>query len=102
MSVAQGWRQGWKTSELSGVKEVVVPVAVDERAQSWPCVSVTPLSDRETSEEATRLRVIIYDSERLRRQKVMRVIRNGWSDSRHAGLFRRRGTPCGARCCTYK
>ena len=76
MSVAQGWRQVWKTSELSGVKEVVVPVAVDERAQFWHCVSVTPLSDREILEEASRLRAIIYDSERLRRQEVERVVRN--------------------------
>ena len=102
MSVAQGCRQVWKTSGLSGVKEVVVLVAVDERAQSWHCVSVTPLSDRETSEEASRLRVIIYDSERLRRQEVERVVRN--VDAFVRGLRGRFGGEaplCGARCCTY-
>ena len=89
ISVAQGWRQVWQSAELTGVHEVVVPMAVDERAHSWYCVSVTPASDRGTLEEASGLGVIIHDSDRMRGQEVERVVRN--VDALIRGLWGRFG-----------
>ena len=74
--VALEWRKAWQASELRGVKELVVPVAVDERAQTWYCVTVTSSVDGELLEDAARLRVTRYDSDPLRREEADRIVRN--------------------------
>ena len=46
--VFQSWRSVWSRGLLVGKKELVLPVAVDERCRDWLCVHVRCVEDRET------------------------------------------------------
>ena len=60
--VFQSWRSVWSRGLLVGKKELVLPVAVDERCRDWLCVHVRCVEDSETLDSGKRLRVVVRDS----------------------------------------
>ena len=69
------WRKVWNWDEVREKRELLLPVAVDEKAQDWFCVSVKSASQGEPLGLAKRLIVCVYDG--MKRQAVARrVARN--------------------------
>ncbi|CAK0862898.1 unnamed protein product, partial [Prorocentrum cordatum] len=67
-----GWKKVWNRADVAGKKELLLPVAVDEKGRDWFCVSVRSASEGEVLGRAERLVVRVYDE--MRRQGAARRV----------------------------
>ncbi|CAK0822041.1 unnamed protein product, partial [Prorocentrum cordatum] len=67
-----GWKKVWNRADVAGKKELVLPVAVDEKGRDWFCVSVRSASEGEVLGRAERFVVRVYDE--MRRQGAARRV----------------------------
>ena len=73
--VMRKWKRVWDPTEVLSASELLLPVAVDERAQDWLCVSVRSSADGGRLRDSKRLRVLVYDASR-REALAGRVAKN--------------------------
>ena len=59
--VAQAWRKVWQREGLAGMKELVLPVAVDMAAKDWVCVAVRCVDEGAALDSGKRLRTMVFD-----------------------------------------
>ena len=69
------WKKVWDWERARGATELLLPVAVDERAQDWMLVEVRSVVERECLGDAKQLRVRVHD-EAKRASLAKRVGKN--------------------------
>ena len=69
------WKKVWNWDRVRRATELLLPVAVDERAQDWMLVEVRSAVEGESLEDAKQLRVCVHD-EAERKDLAERIARN--------------------------